>query len=85
MSYLEMRYVSLLLIPSLIDETLKMRRATDEKSSYENLTCFVSLLNQLRAHKSEEKLSPHVRQKLAPILLHSVNLTLDYSQISQIL
>lgn len=83
MNYLELRYSSPLLIPALIEDCLKMHRAHNERTSYENLTNFVSLLNQLRAHKSEDKLNLHVRQKLAPILLHSINLSLFYRDIGR--
>ena len=83
MSYLDLRYSSPLLIPQLIEETLKMRRAHDDRSSYENLTNFVSLLNQLRAHKQEDKLTMHVRQKLGPILLHSTNLSMFYKEMGK--
>ena len=83
MNYLEVRYSSPLHIPALIEECLKMRRAHDERSSYDNLTNFVGLLNQLRAHKSEEKLNLHVRQKLAPLLLNPTNLSLFYRDVSR--
>ena len=83
MQYLELRYSSSLLIPALIEEACKLRKAHDEKSSYDNLTSFVALLNQLRAHKEEHRLTMHIRQKLAPILLHNVNLSMFYRDIGK--
>lgn len=81
--YLEARYSSPFLVPQMIEECLKLRRPNNDRQSYENLTSFVSLLNQLRAHKQEDKLNMHVRQRLAPILLHSVNLTLFYRDVNK--
>ena len=83
MSYLDSRYSSPLLIPQLIEEALRMRRAHDNRSSYENLTNFVSLYNQLCAHKQEDKLTMHVRQKLVPILLCSTNMSMFYKEMGK--
>ena len=83
MSYLELKYSSPFLIPSLVESMTKMKKAHSDRSSYENLTTFVSLLNQLRAHGAEAKLDALVRSKLAGILLHSTNLSMFYKDLNR--
>ena len=83
LGYLEKRYASPLLIPALVESLTRMKKAYDDKSSYDNLTVFVSLLNQLRAHNAEDRLDYNTRQKLAPILLHGTNLTMFFRDLQK--
>ena len=78
LEYLERRYNSPFLIPKLIESLVNMKKASDNYSSYKNLTAFVALYSQLKSQKAEGKLDSAVRDRLLPVVLHGANLSLFY-------
>ena len=81
--YLTHRYDSPHLVPKLLEELLKMKKATDSHSSYRNLTAFISLYSQLVKQKAEEKLDSAFREKICPIILHGANLAIFYRDLAK--
>ena len=81
--FLEMKYNSPLLIPHLIDTMCKLKKAHDNKSSYANLTEFFSLYEQLKLHDAHVKVDLNIREKMASLLLHEMNLVLFFKDIDE--
>ena len=81
--FLEMKYNSPLLIPHLIDTMCKLKKANDNRSSYANLTQFFSLYEQLKIHGAHVKVDLNIRERMASLLLHEVNLALFFKDIGK--
>ena len=81
--FLEMKYNSPLLIPHLIDTMCNLKKANDNKSSYANLTQFFSLYEQLKIHGAHVKVDLNIREKMASLLLHEINLVLFFKDIGE--
>ena len=83
-NYLVNRYDDASLLPRLVDRLLSLKPARDNRTSYDNLTEFLSVYSQLELHNGTDRLDSFVREKLVSLLLPN-NLECDFlaSQIKQ--
>ena len=80
MDFLKKKYEDESLIGNLIDKVLTLPRATNERTSYENLVYFFSVIGKLKQHNAMTKLDRSSREKMLPILLMPDNLKNYYME-----
>ena len=69
MSYLYSKYSSDASIPRLLQELMSMKTPHTQQASYNNLTKFISISQQLTSFQSIDKLDSYIRSKLINLLL----------------
>ena len=67
--WLQAKYNDPNLIPRIVEALKKLPKATSDKISYQNLTQFSTVVNQLKLHQSLSKLDKSTRHDLQRVLL----------------
>jgi len=73
MIYLNKKYDSIVLVDTLLEDLLQLKKSRNDAETYKNMAIFYKTYNLLVYHKCTDKMDSHFRRKITFILLSRVH------------
>ena len=83
MIYLNKKYDSIVLVDTLLEDLLRLKKSRNDEECYKNLAIFYKTYNLLVYHKCTDKMDSHFRRKITFILLSRDHYVYTVRQIIQ--